>query len=53
VRISFRLLETADEHFYNPKSMQYHWPLYAWALSDAALRKIYHDNAQTILSASE
>ncbi len=53
VRIIFRLLETADEHFYNPKAMQYHWPLNAWALSDGALRKIYRDNAQQILAASE
>ena len=49
----FRLLETTDEHFYDPGQMQYHWPLYAWGLSDGALRKIYRDNAQKILTASE
>src|SRR2546421_4009626 len=31
---SFRILETADEHFYKPELFSYHLPLYGLALSD-------------------
>jgi predicted TIM-barrel fold metal-dependent hydrolase len=50
IRIIFRLLETADEHFYNPKQMQYHWPLHAWALPDSVLEKIYRGNALKLMA---
>jgi predicted TIM-barrel fold metal-dependent hydrolase len=49
-RITFRILETADEHFYEYEQFGYHWPLYGLALSDAALKKIYTDNAKKILN---
>lgn len=47
---SFRILETADEHFYQFNLFSYHWPLYGLALSDKAVKKIYSDNARRILS---
>lgn len=46
---TFRILETADEHFYQQDLFNYHWPLYGLSLSDAALERIYHSNAKKIL----
>jgi predicted TIM-barrel fold metal-dependent hydrolase len=46
---TFRILETADEHFYDRALFNYHWPLYGLSLSDAALKKIYNGNAKKIL----
>lgn len=48
--ITFRILETADEHFYEHNHFTYHWPLYGLALSDAALKKIYSENGKKILA---
>jgi uncharacterized protein len=48
-RITFRILETADEHFYEPQQFDYHWPLYGLDLPKPVLQKIYHDNAASIL----
>jgi predicted TIM-barrel fold metal-dependent hydrolase len=45
-RNTFRVLETADEHFY--LYYGYHWPVYGLALSDTVLKKIYRDNALKI-----
>ena len=44
-RVTFRLLETADEHFYPAYFRKYHWPMHAWALPDEILKKVYRDNA--------
>lgn len=49
-RITFRLLETADEHFYPAYFLEYHWPMHAWALPDEVLRKIYRENAVKLLA---
>jgi hypothetical protein len=50
-RVTFRLLETADEHFYPTTYFRkYHWPMHAWALPDAVLKKIYRENVLRILS---
>jgi uncharacterized protein len=46
---TFRILESADEHFYLREIYNYHWPLYGLALSDAALKRLYQDNAKKIL----
>lgn len=43
-RTTFRILETADEHFYIFKH-QYHWYSNGFNLSEALLKKIYRDNA--------
>ena len=45
----FRVLETNDEHFYMPES-EYHWALSAFNLPDDVLKKLYHDNAERILT---
>lgn len=48
-RVTFRILETADEHFYERDHFDYHWPLYGLALSDSTLEKIYNGNSRKIL----
>ena len=48
-RITFRLLETADEHIY-ARRFSYHWPLYGLDLPDKVLEKVYHKNAEMILN---
>ena len=47
-RVTFRILETADEHFYEQEFFNYHWPLYGLSLTDATLKKIYSDNSRQI-----
>jgi uncharacterized protein len=44
---TFRILETADEHFYGSS---YHWPLYGLFLTDKTLKKLYRDNALKIMN---
>lgn len=51
--ISFRLLETADEHIYEHNLFKYHWPLYGLELSDEVLKKLYIENAKNILCMPE
>ena len=48
--VTFRILETADEHFYQHDYFSYHWPLQGLSLSDGALKKIYTDNARKIMN---
>jgi predicted TIM-barrel fold metal-dependent hydrolase len=48
-RITFRILESADEHFYANNLFGYHWPLYGLSLSATALQKIYGGNAKKIM----
>lgn len=47
--ITFRILETADEHFYQQDIFDYHWPLYGLALTDGTLKKLYQQNAKKLL----
>ena len=47
--ISFRLLESADEHIYEHNLFKYHWPLYGLELKDDVLKKLYSENAKKIL----
>jgi predicted TIM-barrel fold metal-dependent hydrolase len=49
-RVTFRILQTADEHFYPAYFSQYHWPHYGFSLPDAVLKKIYRGNALRIIS---
>jgi uncharacterized protein len=44
-RTTFRILESADEHFYDHNLFSYHWALNGFELPDEVLRKIYRDNA--------
>ncbi|NBB22226.1 amidohydrolase family protein [Runella sp. CRIBMP] len=46
---TFRILESADEHFYEHNRFGYHWPLYGLSLSPRTLKKIYQTNARKIL----
>jgi len=48
-RLTFRILESADEHFYAWDQFSYHWPLHGLALSDGILKKVYRANALKIL----
>ena len=49
-RVTFRILETRDEHFYETDMFGYHWSLNGFGLPDEVLRKVYHANAEKILS---
>ncbi|MFD1140051.1 amidohydrolase family protein [Larkinella insperata] len=46
---TFRILETADEHFYEIDEYHYHWPLHGFDLSDQVLKKLYSENAEKLL----
>jgi predicted TIM-barrel fold metal-dependent hydrolase len=48
-RVTFRILESSDEHFYENVMFKYHWPLYGLYLSDKTLKKLYSDNALKLL----
>ncbi len=48
-RVTFRILESADEHFYETDLFGYHWPLYGLFLTDKTLKKVYRDNALKLL----
>jgi uncharacterized protein len=48
-RITFRILESNDEHFYEIDQFGYHWALNGFGLSKEILKKLYHDNAVRIL----
>ena len=48
-RITFRILESEDEHFYEIDQFGYHWPLYGLGLNDNVLLKIYRNNAKKII----
>jgi predicted TIM-barrel fold metal-dependent hydrolase len=49
-RITFRILETEDEHFYEIEQFGYHWPLYGFGLDDEVLRRVYGDTAAAIFA---
>lgn len=48
-KITFRILETADEHFYANDLFGYHWALNGFALPDSVLKKIYKENVVKLL----
>lgn len=48
-RITFRVLETSDEHFYETGQFGYHWALNGFGLSKEVLKKLYHENAFKII----
>ena len=51
-QITFRILETLDEHFYETDMFSYHWSLNGFGLSDEVLQKIYRTNAKKILTSA-
>jgi predicted TIM-barrel fold metal-dependent hydrolase len=50
-RVTFRILESLDEHFYEMDQFSYHWSLNGFGLSDSILRNVYRDNASALLAA--
>lgn len=48
-QVTFRVLETADEHFYEIDQFDYHWAMNGFALPAPVLKKLYRDNALKIL----
>lgn len=49
-RITFRVLESLDEHFYEIEQFGYHWSMNGFGLSDGILKKVYRDNAAKLLN---
>jgi len=49
-RVTFRILESTDEHFYEIEQFSYHWSLNGLGLSDAILQQVYYDNAARLLA---
>jgi uncharacterized protein len=47
--ITFRILETLDEHFYYIDFFNYHWACNGLGIPDKILKKIYYTNAQNLL----
>lgn len=47
-RMTFRVLETQDEHFYLTDLVGYKWPMYGLSLNKDVLKSIYHENARKI-----
>ncbi|MFH0758959.1 MAG: amidohydrolase family protein [Bacteroidota bacterium] len=47
-RITFRILESEDEHFYEIDQFGYHWPLNGLGLSGEVLEKVYNRNASAL-----
>lgn len=44
-QVTFRVLQTLDEHFYETELFGYHWAMNGFGLSDPILKKIYKSNA--------
>jgi len=51
--ITFRILQSTDEHFYEIDQFGYHWPLYGLGLNDEVLQRVYHDTAAKLLAARD
>ena len=50
-RVTFRILESLDEHFYEFDQFGYHWALNGFGLSDDVLKQVYTANATKLLAA--
>ena len=48
-QVTFRILESLDEHFYEIDQFSYHWSLNGFGLRDEILKQVYHDNAARLL----
>jgi predicted TIM-barrel fold metal-dependent hydrolase len=48
--VTFRILESLDEHFYEIEQFGYHWSLNGFGLSDEILKQLYRDNAAMLLA---
>ncbi len=47
-QVTFRVLETQDEHFYETDLFGYHWAMNGFGLNDTILKKLYSANALKI-----
>ncbi|HLN71957.1 MAG TPA: amidohydrolase family protein [Prolixibacteraceae bacterium] len=52
-RLTFRILESNDEHFYGREISTYHWAMNGFALQKDLLKKLYRDNATKLLSGNK
>jgi uncharacterized protein len=52
-QVTFRILESLDEHFYEIDQFSYHWSLNGLGLSDGILKQVYHDNAARLLETAK
>jgi uncharacterized protein len=48
-QLTYRILETADEHFYAHERFGYHWALNGLNIPPEVLEKVYYKNAEKIL----
>lgn len=48
-QVTFRILESEDEHFYAHELFSYHWALHGYGLAPQVLEKVYRQNALRIL----
>jgi predicted TIM-barrel fold metal-dependent hydrolase len=49
-RVTFRILESLDEHFYEFDQFGYHWALNGFGLTDDVLKQVYNVNATKLLA---
>lgn len=49
-RVTFRILESLDEHFYEFDQFGYHWALNGFGLTDEVLKQVYNANATKLLA---
>jgi uncharacterized protein len=49
-RVTFRILESLDEHFYEVDQFSYHWALNGFGLGDPILKQVYRENAAKLLA---
>jgi predicted TIM-barrel fold metal-dependent hydrolase len=49
-RLTFRILQSEDEHFYEIGQFGYHWALNGFGLDNKILKKVYRQNALKILT---
>lgn len=47
-QVTFRILESEDEHFYETEMFDYHWALNGFGLPEPILKKVYHENAMRL-----
>jgi len=52
-RLTFRILETNDEHFYGREISTYHWAMNGFGLQKDMLFKLYRDKANKLLNIKE
>jgi predicted TIM-barrel fold metal-dependent hydrolase len=51
--VTFRVLETLDEHFYEQDQFGYHWSMHGFGLPDRVLKKLYRGTALRILASRQ